>query len=457
MMTSRFPSFALHAACAISPILVACGDDTTPPTSIPGPVSLSVVVPDELGVGAPLHVTWTVAGDTPAGKLAMRVRGPGDSPITKTSSGFYSTGSTPATGQAFWIAADGSSHDTIVPLSEPATSGAINLVLPSTAQGDWLVEGVILDASDKVLSLMSAKTWVADGPAVRLEMSRTWTSPDNVIHAIVRLRGTQSEPLRLSAWLTLPDDRVLALPNQQVEYVPVMEGDLKPGRIELLGTNLSQYGAGRYGVSLKLETLDGTPRASAGALIRVCSEPGVLTGRVVNDAGVAMTGDLRVFGPDRAIVDATTDADGNFSVSVAAGRHLVLMNGETGKRVGTGRSRLWRMKEVELTGYALEATSARTARSILKRSPIAAPPLEGGSSAPPLRVQVVQDLNAVPEAIIGAFFRRFYRALINHGIPGDGGSDPVRRCNRCASGRPTVCERMLLGEDQARRSPSSKR
>jgi hypothetical protein len=293
--------------------LIACGDtDPSPPPEDAPLARISLDAPTALDVGAPLAITWTVTDAEPDDRVRLQVFAPGG-PLTRTAAGYHFAGSAPGTIYAGSLAADGTLSDqsTLHPIS-----GAITVLAPTTA-GDWRVVASLVRGEHPV-DLTSTTTWVAT-TGVRIEVSRTWATSDQVVQVGVRTR--QAEPLRLSAWLTAPDGTITTLPGTDPQYRPVAEGTIPSDLPPLLFQRLGAYGTGRYLVSARLETLDGIERGFAGAVIQVCDEPGAIAGTVTGGAGALVTALNLV---DRETATVTAGADGSFTLPVSAGSWIVV-------------------------------------------------------------------------------------------------------------------------------------
>jgi hypothetical protein len=308
-------------------LLAGCFEKAPGPEATSAEVPrVTLDVPAQLGAGMPLRVGWTIA-DATSGALVLRLRAPGTSTLARSAAGYFLPGSSPATGPYVYVAADGTTTDQRTALAF-APTGAIAVTLPSGVQGDWAVDAILLDATGRAMDVARKIVWIANGPQVKLDLSRTWAGTDDLVRASVTVRGTEAEQLLLSAWLTLPDDRVISLPGRQVGYSPVAEGEIAPGTFDLLSTELGRtYGPGRYAVSIKLETMAGVERARAGAFIRVCDELAMLRGTLAAPEGTSPAGFLTGIADDGRFRTGVIDEAGNFSIAVPPGGHYLMARG----------------------------------------------------------------------------------------------------------------------------------
>ena len=372
----------LAAAAAV--VATACGGDDAPPVTEPPPYeerALRLIVPAELDVGAPLPLSWTVTNTAPGDRLIMRMRAPGD-PIQRTLAGYHDSGSVPATIVAGWIGPDGAVAATEVTLSDTGADGQVAVTLPSAATGDWAVDAMWL-REDVVLATATATTWVAAGPAVRLELSRSWASAESVVRARVRVRGTGTADVRLSAFLTEPDGTIRTLPGRGDEYVPVAEGVLASAEHVLLADRIGEAGEGEYLVTVRLETVAGATLAQAGAVVQVCGATGTISGTVATAAG-APVGDGMVTAISTVpgaleSVSAEVSAAGTFTIEVPAGRFALVASGASGGgagvvEVGCGQS----------VTTAIEAVATASARVPPAPGPRSTRPAPTATSAPGL-------------------------------------------------------------------------
>jgi hypothetical protein len=318
-------SFAV--AVVVLGCLASCGDGggTDEPIAIPPRLAITAA-PATLAVGAPWPMELAIEGDLAGSELVVVLRPPAAPVPGPDDARFVMTGALVGGGPPQWLAADGSwsatevAHDA-APAAGPRT---ISLVLPAATAGEWRAIVMLREADGGPHALASAAVLVGDSPALRVAIDRTWAGELDIVSATAQIATAGREDLQLVAWLTLPDESQLALPEMSPTF-RVVPRTVADEAFPLLARDFAAYGPGDYRVAARLVDAGGNLLAAGGAGFTVCTTPGSLDGTIVDAAGAPVTFDaetvLTAIALDRprANVQVPIATDGSFHAELAVG------------------------------------------------------------------------------------------------------------------------------------------
>lgn len=283
--------------------------------------------------GATHTLAWNFVGDISDFDLLIRARAPGNV-LSQGGSYLVGPGSLPATGEQFYLAADGSwtTDEAIYGAAQPSGNVAFNL--PSSAEGLWRLELIGRNRNTaEITSVTAQNILVSSGAAIHLSLNRTLANSSDAIRAeLLTSSGQTPRPVRLVALLRLPDGRDVTLPDFEDRLEFLYEGPSRDARHVLLEQPLSLFGEGTYHLRVRLHDAETDQfLAMADADIVISDTPAALSGTLRDSSGQpldatgARVATIQAFDVDDDFVTArsTPSASGGYQLDLHPGRYFI--------------------------------------------------------------------------------------------------------------------------------------
>lgn len=271
--------------------------------------------------GAPIDLRWQTLGKLPAG-AALQLRAVAPVVVSQQAGPVVQWY---LNSQSAWVG-----EPTAV--QSPPGRRSQQLTLPANLNGLWQLQARLVDADGRLLTTASRALLVADKPGLRLRLSRPFANTADPVRVLLTLAaGYAPQPVRLMAWIVMPDGTQLGLPDLQRNRVELYQGPSIDVEFALLERAFASNEHGYYRVHAGLYDAAGQLLAHDNAAFRVCDTLGLISGNVRDSVNAPVDG-LAVASATVSAVDLDDGAtagfsalgsNGAFELRLPAGRYML--------------------------------------------------------------------------------------------------------------------------------------
>ncbi|MBA4371887.1 MAG: hypothetical protein C0402_03385 [Thermodesulfovibrio sp.] len=301
-----------------------------PPATISLTTSETAIAP-----GAQFNLQWTISGNTTGLGLQIYARQPGN--YYTTSNGIVNNpGAPPPTGDLLYLQPDGTWASTPALYLNQVDIGTAGLTLPSPDEGMWVIGALLVDQTGNMTNSFDAKNLlVSAGPAMSLQLNRPIANTTDKVRAkLVTSAGSPTKDIIIAAWLVLPDQSQVSLPDLTSGLQFLYSGPSTNATYTLIDQHMGPLGTGDYRLKVRmLDSATGNILQLAEASFNVCDAPGgTVSGTVYASNGLPLGGNsptlanVKAFDIDDVGVTATAviGANGAYTLNLPPGRFLLM-------------------------------------------------------------------------------------------------------------------------------------